>query len=420
MYSMDIPGKLSTRALALTTTTALAGTLLVSGCSGGGTTAGTAGGATGRCPAVAGVSPHQVTYGLLYTATGPTGQSLGAYRAGIDARLGVANASGGVYGRTVSYTWADDGGQSRPNLAAAQQLVSSDKVFGIQEFSTTPIGSAAWLNREGVPVVGTSNDLVWTKYSNMFSYSNLVTSNTDSISTWGDYAKSQGARKAVVLVSNLSEGSRLIGAELATSLRAAGIEPVAIDAEPNTYDIQTVVRAIKNSGADLITGVVDPAEFIQIAIATRSALPTIKIESIVGYDRSLLAVGRQLAGMSVTSNYVPFELPIPAHQTFLNAMVQYSPQQQPAANEISLIGWVDADLMLRGLQAAGRCPTRQLFITNLRAVPNYNAGGLITPSVNLKATFGHLTACYAFIQVSSDGSRFVPVGDKPICGHRIS
>ncbi len=411
---MEIRDARPARALTLSVTAAIAAAFLVSGCDSASPTATS----LARCPAAPGVSPSHIATGLLYPVRGLAAQTLGPYRAGVDARLGAANASGGVYGRTVNYQWADDQGQPQQNLAAARSLVTSE-VFAIQEFSPAPQGSAQWLNAQGVPVVGTSNNPVWSQYRNMFSYFNFATDNTHSTTTWGKYAKSQGATKAAILVSKASDGSVPAADQLQLSLRSAGISTVTINAEPNILDVPTVVREIRNSGADLITGVLEPADFIKIALTARATLPAIKILSLIGYDPGVFAVGRQLAGMSVAVGYTPFERPIPAHKVFLNAMVQYAPQQQPAANEISLIGWVDADLMLRGLAAAGRCPTRQSFMTNLRAVRDFSADGLLASPVNMKTIFGEPTLCYSFMQIGPQGDRFVPVGDKPLCGDSI-
>ncbi|MGF7233882.1 MAG: ABC transporter substrate-binding protein [Frankia sp.] len=413
---MRIPGIVTARTVALAATAAVAATFLISACD---TSGAAVAGGTGQCTTAPGVTTNQINLGMIYPASGLNAQALSPYRAGVDARLGVANAQGGVNGRTLNDTWADDQGQAQPNLAAAQHLVTSDDVFAVQEFSPAPQGSAAWLNREGVPVVGTSNDLVWTQYRNMFSYLNLITSNAGSISTWGAYARGQDAGKAIILYSRLVTGSRLVGQELNKSLVNANIPTQMVNVDPNVVDIPTLVNNIKNSGADFITGVIDPREFIEIAVGVRAAVPTMKILSLTGYDTGVFAVGRQLAGMGVSVGYIPFELPSPQHKVFLNAMAEYSPEQRPATNEIALSGWLDTDLMLRGLQAAGRCPTRQSFMTNLREVSNYDAGGLLAKPVDMRTVFGQLTLCYGFLKIAPNGKAFVPVGSAPLCGQRL-
>ena len=123
--------------------------------------------------------------------------------------------------------------------------------------------------------------------------------------------------------------------------------------------------------------------------------------------------------MSVFVGYTPFERPVPAHKRFLDAIAQYAPQQQPAAQEIALTGWIDTDLFLRGLQAAGPCPTRESYITNLRAVTNYDADGLLAAAVNLRTIQSEPTVCYWFLKISQDGKSFVPVGTRALCGSEL-
>lgn len=406
-------GTLTVRAVALAAAAGLGATTVATGCSSGRP----APQSRGRCPAAVGVSPGQVRYGLLYPASGSTAQSLIAYRNGVDARLGAVNASGGVDGRQVSYTWVDDESRAGSNLSAAQQLVNADKVFAVQELSPASSGSAAWLDQQGVPVVGTASDPEWSRHHNMFS---TFDTNAGSASTWGDYAASQGVKKAVVLYSQLSEGPRILDEGLRASLTNAKIPVQMIDAESKSLDIQAVVRAIQSSGADFVTGATDDAgAFLQIAVAVRRVLPKIKILSFGVYDPAVLALGQQLAGMAVVIGNVPFERKTPAQQVFLDAIATYAPQQQPAANEFALLGWLDADLLLRGLQAAGPCPTRQTYITKLRAVSNYSAGGLLSAPVNMNAISGQVAICYSLVQISPDGSRFVPVGTKPLCGQHL-
>jgi branched-chain amino acid transport system substrate-binding protein len=82
-------------------------------------------------------------------------------------------------------------------------------------------------------------------------------------------------------------------------------------------------------------------------------------------------------------------------------------------------GWTNMDLMIKGLEVAGKNPTRQSFINNLRTVTSYDAGGLLPNPVNFSlAAFGKAPpeSCnwYAKLQ----GSNFVPVpsNGKPVCG----
>ncbi|MCM3883255.1 hypothetical protein [Frankia sp. R82] len=60
-------------------------------------------------------------------------------------------------------------------------------------------------------------------------------------------------------------------------------------------------------------------------------------------------------------------------------------------------------MMIRGLRAAGPYPTRAGFITGLRAVKGYTAGGL-TPPVTFEQDFGKPSVCYPLIGINATGT----------------
>ena len=81
-------------------------------------------------------------------------------------------------------------------------------------------------------------------------------------------------------------------------------------------------------------------------------------------------------------------------------------------------GYIAADLMILGLEHAGTNPTRQAFITNLRKVTNYTAGGLL-PTPTSFAHFGTVKglpkkSCSFLLQVE-DGKFVLANGGKAIC-----
>jgi branched-chain amino acid transport system substrate-binding protein len=79
--------------------------------------------------------------------------------------------------------------------------------------------------------------------------------------------------------------------------------------------------------------------------------------------------------------------------------------------------------MVKGLEVAGKNPTRQSFITNLRNVTGYDAEGLLPNAIDLSlANFGKapnkVCGWYAKLQ----GTQFVPVPSdgSATCGTRIT
>ena len=77
-------------------------------------------------------------------------------------------------------------------------------------------------------------------------------------------------------------------------------------------------------------------------------------------------------------------------------------------------GWGATDLMIKGLELAGKNPTRQRFITALRKVNNYNMGGLENP-VNLTLSqFGKAPTKLCGYLAQFEGTSFVHPQD--VCG----
>lgn len=368
---------------------------------------------------VPGVATGQVNIGMIYPNSGSAADLFAPYRAGVDARLGVENAAGGVYGRKISYSWADDESDLNSNLAAARTLVNSGNVFGLIEATTDATGSAAWLHDRDVPVVGTALEAVWSQYDNMFSYANFI-KRGQSVTTWGDFVKARGGTRVAVLYSPLNDTSRIFRDKFVQSMQAAGLSVgVPIPANPTSVDYAAVVAEIKAQHADALVGGMDPQTFITAAV--RAQLAGAHLKTIVttdGYDQRVIdQAGRYLAGtLAVSLGSSPFEENLPADREFLRAMAEYAPQIQPQKTEIGLEGWIAADLLIRGLNAAGPCPTRAGFVRALRAVKDYNAGGLLPKPVDLAEVFGKQNRCFTFVQITQSGTGWQVMPPAPRCG----
>jgi len=111
-----------------------------------------------------GVTAKEIKIGALYPQTSEAfGSQFLPYGAGVRARLAYQNdTNGGVNGRKLVYSEADDKGDLTANFAAARQLVDSEGVFMVVEASPASKGpSAKYLNQKGVPVTGWPINYVW-------------------------------------------------------------------------------------------------------------------------------------------------------------------------------------------------------------------------------------------------------------------
>ncbi|MBL7492812.1 ABC transporter substrate-binding protein [Frankia sp. AgB1.9] len=392
-------------------------------CGGPGTTA-----AGGSCASsVPGITPTGVKAGMVWSDTGPSAETMRAFRAGVDARIDAANDQGGILGRRVTYAWRDDQADKSLNLHGTQDLVQNENVFGIIAMpSATSAETSDWLASQGIPVTGLASDASWLGKNNMFSWFYL---GDGSVTTWGDYVSHErGTRAGVIAVSaNASNGD--FTQQIVASLKAAHITVVKTFAiSDTTTNYASIAQQIKAAGIDSLAGVLLPDAAAQLIPALKEVGLTLgqglKVAQMpLGYDPTVLAkYGRTLAGVSVATAIRPFEESAPGQQAFRSAMELYAPEIQPPTQDSAVDGWISADLFIRGLRAAGACPTRQSFISGLRAVKDYDGAGMSPLAKNdLSANYKQTTSCYYFLKISQDGASFQPQnGGQPFCGSPIS
>ncbi|MDT3442955.1 MULTISPECIES: ABC transporter substrate-binding protein [unclassified Pseudofrankia] len=408
------------RAIALAASAgSLAVGLVACGAEGGGA----AGGAV--CDTAPGVTPTEVKAGMTWSDTGPSASSTLAFRAGVDARLDVANdEEGGVFGRKVTYAWRDDQGDPRLNVTLVQELLDQENIFGFIYGSGASEDSANLLQERNVPVTGLASDPDWQGKNNMFSWFYM---GNGSSTAWGKYVYRQGGTRAAVFAIDGSATSGDFTQQFVASLKARGVKVVKTFQTTSTViDYRSVAQQIKAAGADTIGGVLPPdmaanllPELRKVGLALGGKLKVVLMPT--GYDSSNLAkYGQSLAGVSIFTNVKPFEINTQGQQKFRQAMATYSPEVQPPTQDSAVQGWLSADLFVRGLKEAGPCPTRESFISGLRGVKDYDSAGM-TPedTISLSTNYQNVSVCYDVIRISQAGDRFEP-DTQPECGVKIT
>lgn len=372
-----------------------------------------------------GVSPSEVKVGLIYPDTGSLSTIFQSTRAGLNARLGAANAAGGVNGRKIIYEWADDRGRGDTNGVVSRNLVDDRNSFAILEATPTSSGGAGYLASRGIPVLGVAAEPVWSQYRNMFtySYSQGTVNSTDSVTTFGKYAQQLGGTRALVIVDPAGIGvSDKTAQQLRASFQSVGmtVGSAAADEDPTQSQIDEIVRQVAADKVDTLASALSIGTFAKIIAAVRrsGASPKAILSANETPGTQLLQeYGPLLAGLTVYSAQ-PVDLTSPSFTAYRDALARYSPDLGDTSQTLARVGYIVGDMLVRGLQEAGPCPTRAGFISHLRAVKNYNAGGLITP-VNFDADFGKLPVCYPFTAVNSAGNGLITTA-ADFCGERVS
>ncbi len=394
---------------------AVAAVLMLAACSSGDATE-SGSSASGSC--APGVTDSSIKVGLLYPDTGVMAAQFTGYRAGVSARFGVENAAGGVDGRKIDFAWQDDQSDPRGNLQGARGLVAQN-AFAVIQYTAVSQQSVAYLDEVGVPVIGAADQPGWAAHRNTFTVI-LTTQTGQSTTTIGDFVRQQGGTRAAVVVSFLSETAKLYADGVTKSLQHAGIDAVTQDVDgTNAAD---VARKIIASGADTIIAAAPLDLYTGVLDAAVSAGHPFKVAvSAVSYDPRLLApYGRQLAGTYASLSYAALERHRPVQRRFLQAMADYSPEVSPPGQQSAIIGWLSADLFIRGLKTQHGCPTRESYMKGLRGVTDYDADGMLVNKINYATDQGRLDPCFDFVRVAESGDHFDVASPQPLCGQRFS
>ncbi len=395
--------------------------------SGGGATATTAAPSGGTAP-----TGTPITIGYITSITGVSSSTFADGAGGAQARFALQNAQGGVNGHPLKLVVKDDQSSPPTNQTAAQDLVSAEHVFGVIDDSAFTYGAARYLSQQGIPVTGGGFDgTEWTQYSNMFATIPLedapIKGMYYSDNTTGLALKQAGVTK----LAGLGYG---VGFSSPESIRAtfAGAQPLGVSkcyenlSVPfGGVDFTADVLQIKAAGCNGVVGSFVDNSDVALSQAVKNAGLAIKQMYFTAYDQNVLGSPSALAALN--GDYFRaqenFTTPNAATQQMLNTLRQYDSAYKGGIPDFGLAGsYLAADLMIKGLQLAGTNPTPQTFISNLRQLTSYDAGGILSSPTTM-AGFGTdaivpQRICMYYLQLQ--GANYVALnGGAPICGQRI-
>jgi branched-chain amino acid transport system substrate-binding protein len=424
--------RLRKRAAALVGAAAVA-SLLIAACGSGSSSTSSGGGTVSPGGSSApGVTATSVNVGLLTSLTGPVAAGFTTVATGFKARIALQNAQGGVNGRKLNVVLGDDQGATTGVLAAAQTLVQQKQVFATGLISVVGFAAQPYLTRQGVPVAGTPLDgPEWSPPNyNMFPTSGSPGPAFPAPATYGAFFKRQAATN-VAVVANNSPSAVAAAKNLAASAKAAGLKATYVNTTiPFTQlgGFGSIVQQMKQENVDGIFIAMEPTAAFALLEAMKQAGMHVKAYLMTLAPPAAVFQNPQAAaaaqGMWVPSHWVPVGLHTSATDAFLAALRTYA-HQSTAPDENEYDGWAAASALIKGLQAAGKNPTRASFMTGLRAVTSFTADGLLVSPENMKASFGTIAEgpgpapgdCYWYSQYK--GTSWVPDA-QPVCGGLVA
>ena len=324
-----------------------------------------------------GVSDTEIHVGSITSTTNPLGGNYGELNAGIKAYFEMVDAAGGLYGRKLRLTSERDDAVAN-NQAQVQAMLSQDNVFAV--FVGTLIFTGAdLLQRQAVPTFGWNINPEFADKDHLFGSISAICFGCIGRSV-PSIASKIGAKRVALLAYGISQQSKEGAAGTRDSFKHFPTAQVAYydDSLPfGVPDLSAQVAAMKRAGVDFVAADMDfNGVFTLAKEMQKQGLKAVQILPNA-YDHDFMAAnGQFFEGDYVETQFVAWEHTPRIKQ--VSDFLDWTARTGGKQSELSMTGWILADMFVTGLRKAGPDFSRQKLVDALNS-GIYDPGGLIEP-----------------------------------------
>ncbi|HEX5367601.1 MAG TPA: ABC transporter substrate-binding protein [Acidimicrobiales bacterium] len=373
-----------------------------------------------------GVTDDTIRVGGFASVTNILNGPYGSAFDGVEAYFERVNEDGGMYGRKLELVARHDDA-----MGAAQQkineLLTRDNVFAVLPVATLLFNGAQRLVDERVPTFGWNISEEWGLGDNLYgdkgSYLCVDCPDTFQVASW--VANEIGAKNMGVMAYSVAQSAGC-GKGMVKQLEEMGNTPELgfqdLTLDFGVRDLSVQVKKMKEAGVDFVGTCIDQNGVVTLANEMHKQGLDVPLLLPNAYDHEFLAKQDDaLEGSYVLVTFTPFEVPEDEKpeglRTFEQAMRDAG--KEDSINEIGLSGWLNADLFVRGLEAAGPSFTREKVIRSINEITDYTADGIL-PGIDWSMKRQQLPpyVCTVMLEVVEGGKlepRFTEPGKPFIC-----
>jgi ABC-type branched-subunit amino acid transport system substrate-binding protein len=366
-----------------------------------------------------GVTDTEIRVGGVASVTNPLGGNYGGGFDGVRAYFDMVNSEGGIYGRQLALVSERDDNLAN-NRSEVQGLLSQDNVFAVMPVASLLFTGADLLVQDGVPTFGWTINPEWQgstgdPRANLFGQagSYLCFGCSNPVLPW--LAQELGATKIGVLAYAVPQS-----ADCASGVRASFDEygpmtdsEVAFIDQSLTYgvaDLSVQVSKMKDEGVDLVTTCMDTNGVVTLAREIRKQRLDAVQDLPNAYDHDFVEeFGDLFEGSYVRTDFVQWELD--DRPEGLERYLEWTDRAGLQPSENSLVGWLNADLFVTGLEEAGPDFDRQKVIDAINQMTDYTGDGLLEGVDWTKEHTEPGPPCQFLSEIQD--SEFVPVYSEP-------
>ena len=369
---------------------------------------------TGKDANTPGVSDTTIRLGSSLALTGHAGYLGTQTLRGAQAYLNHVNDTGGVHGRRIEVIALDDSYDPPQCLVNTQNLIIDNNVLALFCYVGTPttVKVLPLVEEAHIPLIGMftgANGL--REPFNRYVINIRASYYQETASAVRHIVNDLGIRKIAVFYQYDAYGfDGLVGTELA--LKELGLELVARSSYiRGTQNVEEGLKKIRRSEAEAVVMVGTYgacARFINLARG-EDFDPLFYNVSFVGAEVLARRIGPGSTANVLMSQVVPppsssSETPGAASE-YVTLLKQYFPEDTPSF--VGLEGFLNARILVEGLEKAGRSLTRESLIQAIESIRDLELGPGMSITYGPKDRQG-LDAIYFTLL---EGGQFVPFDD---------
>jgi branched-chain amino acid transport system substrate-binding protein len=338
--------------------------------------------------------------------TGPLGELGQAMHQGAKACFAAINAKGGVHGRPIELTVADDGYDVKRALANVGAFIDDRSNFALFNCMGTPMIEAMLpqVIESGIPFFAPFSGALSVRPKNVRNVFNIRASYADEAEQLVQHLATVGIKRIAIVYQNNSFGKEVFTATQLAMTRHK-LEAVAtVTVENDSSDAVAAAKKIAASEPEaVLVGLAGKptVAFIQAVRLERKGLQLYAL-SIMGAAATIKTLGADATGMTISQIVpLPGNMSRPVVREFQLAWKAANATVE--ASHLALEGYINARVFAEVLRRAPRNPTRSSFIDSAWSTRNLDLGGF---AVNFNESALNASRFVELTMVSRDG-RFI-------------
>jgi ABC-type branched-subunit amino acid transport system substrate-binding protein len=326
-----------------------------------------------------GVTATEIKVGGVASTTNPLGGKYGDSFNGVKAYFDFVNDKGGIYGRELELTSEHDD-QLGNNRQEVQALLDED-IFAVLPVSVLLFSGADLLAEAGIPTFGWNINKEWTGPPNLFGEKGSYLDFTGPSVGLPYLAKKTGSKKVAVLAYTAEQSAECAEGIQNSFEKYPSAEVVFVDTSLafGVTDLSSDVSQMVEEGVDIVATCMDSNGVLTLAREMKKQGLDAVMSLPNAYDHEFIEENAQFFNDNsyVLTYFTPFE--VKPKPTGLKNYIKWMKKNGDELNENSLAGWINADLLYTGLEAAGPDFTREKVIAAINEITDYTADGILGP-----------------------------------------